>query len=97
MKKKFEIKLVGPNIFFISFEDEGDLEMILEGRPQLFRKQVINFDRLLEPVNYNKISLTQSLFWLKIGPCPPECDKKDLMYAVGMTYGGVLRSEVKAE
>lgn len=31
-KKKFEIQVVGQNLFFITFEDEGDLELVLEGR-----------------------------------------------------------------
>ncbi|MBA0611402.1 hypothetical protein Godav_012094, partial [Gossypium davidsonii] len=30
------------------------------------------------------------LFWLKIGPCPPECDKKDLTHAIRSTFGGIL-------
>ncbi|MBA0752093.1 hypothetical protein Gogos_000962, partial [Gossypium gossypioides] len=30
-KKKFEIQVVGQNLFLISFEDEKDLELILEG------------------------------------------------------------------
>ncbi|KAH1063847.1 hypothetical protein J1N35_028834 [Gossypium stocksii] len=32
-KKKFEILITGQNLFTISFEDEEDLEQILEGRP----------------------------------------------------------------
>ncbi|MFQ6634171.1 hypothetical protein Gotur_011823 [Gossypium turneri] len=32
-RKKFEIQLVGQNLFLIIFKMEEDLEMILEGRP----------------------------------------------------------------
>ncbi|MBA0701591.1 hypothetical protein Goari_027276 [Gossypium aridum] len=32
----------------MSFEEENDLEMIMEGRPWLFRRQLIIFDRLKE-------------------------------------------------
>ncbi|KAK5844657.1 hypothetical protein PVK06_000797 [Gossypium arboreum] len=52
---------MGQNLFSIVFEDEDDLERIMEG------------------------------------PCPPECDKKDLMHAVGSTFGSVIRSEIKGE
>ncbi|MBA0570748.1 hypothetical protein Golob_004362, partial [Gossypium lobatum] len=47
MKKKFEIQVTGKNLFLISFDSEEDLEMTLEGRPWLFRRQLIIFDRLV--------------------------------------------------
>ncbi|PPS01723.1 hypothetical protein GOBAR_AA18948 [Gossypium barbadense] len=94
-KRKFEIQMVGQNLFQISFEDEDDLEMIMEGRPWLFRKQLIIFDRLKEATKRRNIKLVFSQFWLKIGPCPSECEKKDLMHAIGSTFGGVMRSEIK--
>ncbi|MBA0814319.1 hypothetical protein Gohar_020158 [Gossypium harknessii] len=81
-KKKFEILVTGQNLFIISFEDEDDLEHIMEGRPWFFQQQLIIFDRLLKSVERNKIRLVYSLFWLKFGSCPPECDKKDLMHAL---------------
>ncbi|MFQ6625455.1 hypothetical protein Gotur_006258, partial [Gossypium turneri] len=62
----------------------------MEGRPWFFRKQLIIFDLLLKSVELNKIRLVYSPFWLKFGPCPPECDKKDLMHAVGSTFRGVI-------
>ncbi|MBA0624017.1 hypothetical protein Godav_009430, partial [Gossypium davidsonii] len=43
------------------------------------------------------IQLTSSPFWLKIDSCSPEFDKKDLLHAIGGTFGGVLRSEVCEE
>lgn len=45
----------------------------------------------------NKIQLIFSPFWLKVGPCPPECDKIDLMHTIGSTFGGVIRAEVKGD
>ncbi|KAK5812430.1 hypothetical protein PVK06_027860 [Gossypium arboreum] len=96
-KKKFEILIAGQNLFTISFKDEEDLEQILERHPWLIRKQLIIFDRLTQPLERNKNQLTFSLFWMKVGPCPPECDKKDLMHAIGSTFGGVIRSDIKGE
>ncbi|MBA0696717.1 hypothetical protein Goari_003247 [Gossypium aridum] len=43
----------------------------------------------------SKIRLVAFPFWVKVGPCPLECDKKDVMLAIGSTFGGVLRSKVK--
>ncbi|MBA0749546.1 hypothetical protein Gogos_003462, partial [Gossypium gossypioides] len=43
---KFEIQVAGKNLFLISFDSEEDLEMTLEGRPGLFRRKLIIFDRL---------------------------------------------------
>ncbi|PPD86454.1 hypothetical protein GOBAR_DD16607 [Gossypium barbadense] len=82
--------MVGQNLFQISFEDENDL-------PWLFRRQLIIFDRLKEATKRSKIKLIFSPFWLRIGPCPPECEKKNLMHVVGSTFGGILRSEIKNE
>ncbi|KAH1057402.1 hypothetical protein J1N35_035467, partial [Gossypium stocksii] len=34
---------------------------------------------------------------IKIGSCPPEFDKKDLLYAIRVTFGGVIRSEISGD
>lgn len=96
-RKNFEIQVVGQNLFMISFENEDDLEMIMEGRPWLFRKQLIIFDRLVNLVERNQIRLVLSLFWLKISPCQQKCDKNDLMHAIGSNFGGVIRSKIKGD
>ncbi|MBA0787023.1 hypothetical protein Gotri_027698, partial [Gossypium trilobum] len=45
----------------------------------------------------DQIRLVSSPFWINIGPCLPEFDKKDLLHDVGVTFGGVLRSEILGE
>lgn len=49
--------MVGQNLFLIVFELEEDLEMILEGRPWLFRESIILFDRLCQAVEKIKSGL----------------------------------------
>ncbi|MBA0634173.1 hypothetical protein Godav_025534, partial [Gossypium davidsonii] len=93
-KKKFEIQRVGQNLFLIVFELEEDLESILEGRPWLFRKSLILFNRLSQEMERDQISMTSSPFWIKIDSLLPELGKKDLMHAIGVTFGGVIRSEI---
>ncbi|KAA3483968.1 reverse transcriptase [Gossypium australe] len=66
----------------------------MEGRQWLFRKYLILFDRLNNPTERDQIQLISSPYWIKIGPSAPEYDKKDLMHAIGSTFGGVLRSEI---
>ncbi|KAA3465749.1 reverse transcriptase [Gossypium australe] len=66
----------------------------MEGRPWLFRKYLILFDRLLNPVERDHIRLSSSPYWIKIASCPPEYDKKDLLHAIGSTFRGVLRSKI---
>ncbi|KAK5838902.1 hypothetical protein PVK06_007648 [Gossypium arboreum] len=39
----------------------------------------------------DQIRLISSLFWIKIGLCFPEFDKKYLLHAIGSTFGGVIR------
>nr|KJB60578.1 hypothetical protein B456_009G313400 [Gossypium raimondii] len=96
-KEKFEIQLVGKNLFLITFESEDDLESVMEGQPWLFRKNLITFDRIFKPTTRDQITLVSSPFWIKIGPCLPVFDKKDLLHAVGVTFGGVIRSEISGE
>lgn len=69
----------------------------MEGRLWLFRMNLILFDRLLEPVERKKIKLDSSPFWLKVGLCPFECGFKDLMQAIEVTFGGVIRAKSKGD
>ncbi|KAH1091386.1 hypothetical protein J1N35_018643 [Gossypium stocksii] len=85
--------MAGQNLFQLSFEDEDDLERIMD-----------------EATERSKLKLVFSPFWLKFGSCPPECEKKDLMHAIGstlggkdlmhaigLTFGGILRSDLQGE
>ncbi|MBA0876499.1 hypothetical protein Goshw_005146 [Gossypium schwendimanii] len=97
-----EISLLAEELIQLSVkasmvEPKEDLETILEGQPWLFRKSLVIFDRLTKPVERSQISLVSSPFWIKIGPCLPEFDKKDLLHGIGVTFGGVLRSEINGE
>ncbi|PPD87983.1 hypothetical protein GOBAR_DD15090 [Gossypium barbadense] len=87
-------KMYNPDSFRAHMKD---LELILEGRHWLFQKSLILFDRLCQAMEKDQIKLTSSLFWIKIESCSPEFDKKDLLHAIGGTFGGVLRSEVSEE
>ncbi|PPD90934.1 hypothetical protein GOBAR_DD12137 [Gossypium barbadense] len=95
-KKKFEIQSVGQNLFLIVFGLEKDLETVMEGQPWLFRKNLVIFDQLTQLMERDQIRLVSSPFWIKIGMCLPEFDKKDLLHAIGVTFGGVLRFEVNS-
>lgn len=93
-KHKFEIRLVGPNLFLISFDSKDDLELIMDGRPWSFRRQLVVFDHLTGSVERSKIRLVVSPFWLKVGPCPLECDRKYLMHAIKSTFRGLNSSKI---
>ncbi|MBA0701636.1 hypothetical protein Goari_027491 [Gossypium aridum] len=89
--------MAGQNLFLIVFDLEEDLEMIMEGRPWLFRKSIILFNRIILAVERDQISLTSSPFWIKIDSCLLESDKKDPLHAIGATFGGVLRYEINED
>ncbi|MBA0613537.1 hypothetical protein Godav_013956, partial [Gossypium davidsonii] len=61
---------------------------------ETFRKSVILFDRLTKPIERAQMRLTSSPFWIKIGSCLPKFDKIDLLHAISVTFGGVIRSEI---
>ncbi|PPD87101.1 hypothetical protein GOBAR_DD15970 [Gossypium barbadense] len=96
-KKKFEIQIARQNLFLIAFEMEEDLELIMEGRPWLFRKSLILFDRITQLVERSQIQLNSSPVWLKVGPRLTKFDKKDLLHAIGVTFGGIIRSKINGE
>lgn len=54
-RKKFEINVIGQNLFMIVFDEEDDLESVLRGRPWLFKRKLVLFDRLKEPVERKKL------------------------------------------
>lgn len=78
--KKFEIEMVGQDLFLITFYDETDMEQIMDGRLWFFRRQLVLFERLDKPIYRNQIKMIISPLWLKISSCPLKCDKKDLMH-----------------
>ncbi|KAK5803591.1 hypothetical protein PVK06_031239 [Gossypium arboreum] len=55
------------------------------------------FDQLTKSIERSQIRLNSSPYWIKIGPCLPEIDKEDLMHAIGVTFGGVLRSTINCD
>lgn len=71
-RKKFEIQIIGQNLIVISFEDEDDLESVLEGSPWLFGRKVMLFDRFIELVERKKIRLVVSPYWIRVGPYLPK-------------------------
>ncbi|MBA0550743.1 hypothetical protein Golob_021665 [Gossypium lobatum] len=59
----------------------------------IWKTKKFEIQRCTDGVKLDPVSA--SPFWLKIGLCPPECDKKDLMHAIGSTFGGIMRLEIK--
>lgn len=80
--------MIGQNLFTITFEEENDLERILKGRPWFFLKQFVIFDRLTTLIERSKLCLDRTPIWVKNGLCPLECDLKDLVHVIGLTFGG---------
>ncbi|MBA0616698.1 hypothetical protein Godav_026197 [Gossypium davidsonii] len=56
-----------------------------------FQKNLVLFDWLAKPMERSQIWLNSFPFWIKIGPYLPEFDKKDLLYAIGVTFGGIIK------
>lgn len=69
----------------------------MDGRPLLFPKQLVILDHLIEPISRKKLQLLKTPIWVMAGPCPPECDRKDIMHAIGSSFGGLLQAETNGE
>lgn len=73
--KKVDFHMAGANLFLLLFDNEEDLESILEGRPWFFCRHLVLLTRLTKLMERNQIRLVDSPFWLKVRLCPSECDK----------------------
>ncbi|MBA0877237.1 hypothetical protein Goshw_005153 [Gossypium schwendimanii] len=80
-----------------TFDDEKDLELILAGRSWLFRRNLVIFKKLDKAMERSNLYLVEFPFWLKIGPCPLECENKDLTHAIGSTFEGIISSEINRD
>lgn len=96
-KNKFNIQVAGYNLFMLIFKEDDALEAILKGMSWLFVKNLVLFARFMEPTKTKKIQLYKSPFWLKVDPCPSECDRKDLMHAIGSSFESILGVESKGD
>lgn len=56
-------------------------------------QKLVLLERLTSLLDRDLIRLVRSSFWVKVGPCPLKCDKKDLMHVFVLTFGGLLRAE----
>lgn len=51
----------------------------------------------MEPISRRSLKLLKIPIWIKVGPYPLECDRKDLMHAIGSFFGGLIQTESKGE
>lgn len=58
----FKIKYMGENTIFFEFEDEYDLERMLEHEPWTYDKHLVIFERVLENVPITAISFKFTTF-----------------------------------
>ncbi|MBA0580981.1 hypothetical protein Gorai_023176 [Gossypium raimondii] len=80
-----------------TFDDEEDLELLLAGRPWLFRRNLVIFKKLDKAMERSNLHLVEFPFWLKIGSCPPEYENKYLTRAIGSTFEGIISSEINRD
>lgn len=55
------------------------------------------FGILIKAMGNSRIRLVETPLWLKVEPCPPDCDKKDHVHVVGATLGGIFQSKFEGE
>lgn len=63
----------------------------------MFWKNLVLFDQLTKLMERSQIQLNSSPFWIKIGPCLPEFDKKRSIACYWDYFWRKLRSEINGE
>lgn len=88
---------MGDNTMFFDFEDECDLESVLEHKPWTNDKHPVVFERVLENVPITAIPVNITAFWVLIHDLPVYCMTPATRDSIGNSLGKVLQMTVIEE
>ena len=93
-----KIKDMGDNKNFFTFEDEYDLERVLEHEPWTYDKHLVIFERVEVNVPISALSFQYIPFWVQIHDLPVHCLTPEFRDSIGSSLGTLLQmSESEGE
>ena len=89
-EKDVQIKDMGDNILFFNFEDECDLDRVLEHEPWIYDKHLVVFEKVTTNVPISSLAFQFTTFWIQIHELPVQCLNQETRDAIGSSLGTPL-------
>ncbi|XP_030950107.1 uncharacterized protein At4g02000-like [Quercus lobata] len=89
-QRDFKMKDMRENVMVFEFEDECDLERVLEHEPWTYDKHLVIFERVIENVPISALSFKLITFWIQIHDLPMHSMTSTIRDSIGNSLGMVL-------
>nr|POF21903.1 putative ribonuclease h protein [Quercus suber] len=90
-RKPFRTHEMGENRLVFEFENEVDLERVMEYEPWTYDKHLVLFQRIEDSTTISSLSFTECAFWVQIHNLPIKSMTPDLGLSIGKSIGKVIR------
>lgn len=90
-QREFKIKDMGENLTFFKFENECDLERVLEHEPWTYDNHLVIFEKVLENVPISALPFKFTTIWVQIHDLPVHCMNPATRDSIGNSLGTVLQ------
>ena len=89
-EKDVQIKDMGDNILFFNFEDECDLDKVLDHEPWTYNKHLVVFEKVTTNVPISSLAFQFTTFWIQIHELPVQCLNQETQDAIGSSLSTPL-------
>ena len=86
-QKDFKINDMGDNILFLDFEDECDLQRVVEHEPWTYDKHLVIFERVSKNASISDLRFQFTSFWIQIHDLSIHCLTPEVRKAIGGSLG----------
>ena len=87
--KGFTVRDMGHNVLVFAFEDEIDLETVLQGEPWSYNKYLVSFQRVGADIEVIEMECGFISFWVQLHNLPVGHMKYEFASAIGKAIGVV--------
>ena len=87
---ELKIRDVGDNILLFEFEDNLDLERVLEFEPWSYDKHLVVFQKAIDAELTPLLDFSFTTFWMQIHNIPPAFVTQETSETIGSTLGTVV-------
>ena len=84
-------------MFLMEFEDEGDKNKVLKGRPWIFEESLFSVENFDELSTFSEINFEQAEFWVRMFNLPLACMGKEVGFQIRSTMGTVTKVDIDEE
>ena len=81
---------MGDNILFFNFEDECDLDRVLDHEPWTYDKHLVVFEKVTANVPISSLTFQFTTFWIQIHELLVQCLNQETQDAIGSLLGTPL-------